>query len=66
MTILDVDRSKWFDCYHDTYVYRQPDNTNKLLLERYGIERWDKINLDKIRITFVDEKKMSYWIMRWS
>lgn len=61
-----VTRDSWLKCYADAYKWRKPNLTFELLQEHYGIMYWDKINLDEVRLTFVDEKKMIYWMLKWS
>jgi hypothetical protein len=66
MANVIVSRDKWLNFYNSNYVFKRPNETNEKLLERYGVSRWDKVDLDNIRITFTNEKKMTYWILRWS
>ena len=61
-----VPKDKWMNFYYDIEAFRMPDLTNKIMLERYGVVHWHKIDLDNIRITFTEEKKMTFWILRWS
>lgn len=62
-----VSRNRWSDFFYE--IYKQSykgSTTTEVLLELYGIDRWDKIDIDSCKITFIDEKKMIYWLLRWS
>lgn len=61
-----VTRDSWLKCYTDTYKWGKPNLTFELIQEHYGISHWEKINFDEYRLTFVDEKKMIYWMLKWS
>ena len=60
-----VPKDKWMNFYYDIEAFRMPDLTNKIMLERYGVVYWKKVDLDNIRITFTEEKKMTYWLLKW-
>lgn len=69
MTTLIVSRDCWAKCFSLEYVLterRGGEAVKEAVLEKYGIEHWEKINLDQFKITFVDDKKMSYWVLRWA
>lgn len=69
MTTLIVSRYSWFKCFSLEYSLperRGGDEVKEAVLEKYGIDHWEKINQDEYKITFVDDKKMSYWLLRWS
>lgn len=64
-----VSRESWSTCFNRTYIdygSRSGSKTKEYLCDTYGVEHWEKINLDECRIKFNDEKKMVYWILRWS
>lgn len=68
MTTITVGKDAWVKCFSHEYVLagrRSGEATKEAVLEKYGIEHWEKINLDQFKITFIDEKKMTYWILRW-
>lgn len=65
MTNIVVSRGQFMNCYNTEYIFGRPDETNEYLLEQYGIDHWIKIDLDNIKITFIDEKKMTYWMLKW-
>lgn len=66
MKSIVVPRSLWANCYYDIYKKSYSDSkTRDLLCDLYGIARWDKINLDEYLVTFSDEQKLSYWILKW-
>jgi hypothetical protein len=43
---------------------RSGEAVKEAVLEKYSIKHWEKINLDQFKITFTDEKKMTYWILK--
>lgn len=61
-----VPKGKWMNFYYDIEVFRMPDLTNKIMLEQYGVVYWKKVDLDNIRITFTEEKKMTFWLLKWA
>ena len=69
MRTIIVYRKSWSNCYNLTYIengFRMSSKTLEYLTETYGIEHWEKINLDQYRIKFNDEVKMTYWLLKWS
>lgn len=65
MKNLVVSLDAWRKCFSDTHIWRKPDHTKDLLLLRYGIEHLTKLNEYDCRLTFVDDEKMTYWLLRW-
>ncbi len=69
MKTMIVSRDSWINCFNFEYNLKSGRTGQEIkdsFAEKYGIEHWTKIDLDKFEITFTDEKKMSYWILRWS
>lgn len=69
MKIVIVSSKSWTECF--SLAYKEIDtagvqDVKELVSERYGIDHWEKINLDEYRVTFADDKKMAYWMLRWS
>lgn len=68
MKTIFVNRDNWTKCFSHEYSLtgqRSGKAVKEALAEKYGIEHWLKINLDEYKITFMDEKKMTYWVLRW-
>lgn len=68
MITLRVSRDSWGNCFNHTYVHhglRLGSKTKEYLSDTYGIEHWEKIDLDQYRIRFSNETKMSLWILKW-
>lgn len=64
---VKVSRKQWTNCFSDAYKkWQTGDIVKEQMLELYGIDRWQKINFDEHQITFLDEKKMIHWLLRWS
>lgn len=68
MTTIIVNRDAWSKFFTYEYVLtgkRSGEAVKEAVFEKYSIKHWEKINLDQFKITFTDEKKMTYWILRW-
>ncbi len=69
MKTMIVSRNSWINCFNFEYNLKSGRTGQEIkdsFAEKYGIERWEKINHHKSNIIFTDEKKISYWILRWS
>lgn len=69
MITIIVSKESWAKCFNRTYINhgsRMGSKTKEYLCDAYGIEHWHKINLDEYQLKFNDEKKMIYWMLRWS
>jgi len=75
MKTITVSRKSWLACFASVWYDEWNENVRtlgdiemtKLLNEQYGIDKWRKsIDPDEIQVTFTDEKKMIYWLLRWS
>jgi hypothetical protein len=67
MTTIIVSRDAWVKFFTYEYVLtgrRSGEAVKEAVLEKYSIKHWEKINLDQFKITFTDEKKMTYWILK--
>jgi hypothetical protein len=70
MKTIMVSKKSWRACVDSVWIYDLDGGTNitKSLNEQYGITEWRKIPMfpGPVRVTFTDEKKMIYWLLRWS
>ena len=66
MKTLIVSLDIWHKCFRDIYMWDKPESIQELLLERYGIEQWTKLNENDYRLTFVDDVKMTFWLLKWT
>ena len=69
MTTIIVSRGAWVNCFSLEYVLtgqRGGAAVKESIAEKYGIEHWERIDLDKFKMTFTDEKKATQWILRWT
>ncbi len=67
MTTIIVNRDAWTKFFTYEYVLtgrRSGEAVKEAVFEKYSIKHWEKINLDQFKITFTDEKKMTYWILK--
>lgn len=62
-----VSRNIWGDCHYKAYKNANylPSAAKKYLFETYGIEHWERVQMDLYRLRFVDEEKMIYWILKY-
>lgn len=62
-----VSRDKFMTCFHSVVM----ENFSKgaidvILQEQYGIVDWRRVDMDNTRITFTEEKKMTWWLLKWT
>jgi hypothetical protein len=64
-----ISRDSWAKCFYFEYVLAGSRGSGKVkeaVFEKYGIEHWEKINMDEYKLIFTDEKKMTYWMLKWA
>ena len=69
MKTIIVSRDVWAKCFSFEYVLTgmgSGEAVKEAVLEKYGIEHWEKINLDEFKITFIDDEKITFWILKCS
>lgn len=69
MKSIIVDRDSWGKFFYHEYKLTGKQfghATKEALFEKYGIEHWVRLNLDEYKISFVDDKKMTFWVLKWS
>ena len=61
-----VPRQAWINCFNDAFISASVEfDVDEVLQELYGIQHWVKNNLDQYEITFTDDKKLTYFILKW-
>jgi hypothetical protein len=69
MNTIIISRDVWHKCFSAEYIFNGHLGAavvKEEIAEKYGIEHWERLDLDNFKMTFTDEKKMAYWILRWS
>lgn len=62
-----VNRNIWSNCYYNAYKKSDMVASQALqyLYDNYSIAHWQKINFDSYQLTFMDSKKMAYWVLKY-
>jgi hypothetical protein len=69
MKTIIVSRDAWVKFFSHEYVLagrRSGEATKEAVFEKYSIKHWEKINLDEFKITFIDDEKITFWILKWA